>query len=213
MASPAVAADLVTIMLPRDRMMLERTLVTGMARYWWAFILRGVLAILFGIAAFVWPDVTLVVLVYLFAAWVLVDGIFSLIGAFTGGEGARGRNRWLMALLGVVSIIAGLLAFFWPAITAVVLAILISSWAIVTGIFQIIAAIGLRKEIDNEWLLILAGAASVVFGVLIFLFPLSGLLTIVWLIALYAVVFGILLIGLGWRLRGVNQDRRSSATT
>jgi uncharacterized membrane protein HdeD (DUF308 family) len=194
-------------------MMNERTLVTGMARYWWAFILRGVLAIGFGVAAFVWPDVTLVVLVFLFAAWVFVDGIFALIGALTGGETATGWNRWLMGILGVVSIAAGLLAFFWPAITAVVLAILISSWAIVTGVFQIVAAIMLRREINNEWLLILAGAASVIFGVLIFLFPLSGLLTIVWLIALYAIVFGILLIGLGWRLRGVHQDRRSAATS
>ena len=189
-------------------MVLGQGLVTAMSRFWWVFVLRGVLSILFGIAAFIWPDITLLVLVYLFAAWVLVDGVVSLIAAITGRDVPMGQNRWLMGLLGVLSIVAAIVAFFWPQITAVVLAILISAWAIVSGVLQIVAAIQLRREIDNEWLLVLAGAASVVFGVLIFLFPLDGLLTIVWLIALYAIVFGILLIGLGWRLRGIHQRRQ-----
>ncbi len=192
-------------------MVLGQRLVTAMARYWWVFVLRGVLSILVGIAAFVWPGITLLVLVYLFAAWVLIDGVLSLIAALTGRDVPMGQNRWLMGLLGVLSIVAAIVAFFWPQITAVILALLISAWAIVTGVTQIVAAIQLRREIDNEWWLVLAGAASVVFGVLIFLFPLNGLLTIVWLIALYAIVFGVLLIGLGWRLRGLNERRHEGA--
>lgn len=192
-------------------MVLGQGLVTAMSRYWWVFVLRGVLSIVFGIAAFIWPDITLLVLVYLFAAWVLIDGAVSLVAAVTGRDAPVGQNRWLMGLLGGLSIVAAVVAFFWPQITAVVLAILISAWAIVTGVLQIVAAIQLRRQIDNEWLLILAGAASVVFGVLIFLFPLEGLLTIVWLIALYAIVFGILLIGLGLRLRGINERWQEGA--
>lgn len=175
------------------------SLLHSLTDHWWLFLIRGIAAIIFGILAFAWPGVTLVVLVLFFGAFALVDGIASLIAAITG-RGAT-SPRWWLAIVGLVGIAAGLLTFFWPGLTAVVLLYFIAGWAIAMGVFQIIGAIQLRKEIDNEWLLILSGVLSVLFGILLLAMPGTGLLALVWLIAIDAIIFGVLVIGFGMRLR------------
>jgi uncharacterized membrane protein HdeD (DUF308 family) len=175
------------------------SLLHSLTDHWWLFLIRGIAAIIFGILAFAWPGVTLVVLVLFFGAFALVDGIASLIAAITG-RGAT-APRWWLAIIGLVGIAAGLLTFFWPAVTAVLLLYFIAGWAIAMGVFQIIGAIQLRKEIDNEWLLVLSGVVSVLFGILLLAVPGTGLLALIWLIAIDAIIFGVLVIGFGLRLR------------
>jgi uncharacterized membrane protein HdeD (DUF308 family) len=175
------------------------SLLHSLTDHWWLFLIRGIAAIIFGVLAFAWPGVTLVVLVLFFGAFALVDGIASLIAAITG-RGAT-SPRWWLAIVGLVGIAAGLLTFFWPGLTALVLLYFIAGWAIAMGVFQIIGAIQLRKEIDNEWLLILSGVVSVLFGILLLVMPGTGLLALVWLIAIDAIIFGALVIGFGLRLR------------
>ncbi len=176
-------------------------MVAALIENWWMLALRGLAAVIFGILAFIWPELTVTVLVVLFGIYAIWDGIFALISAFR--RRATDRNWWLTLLEGVVSVIAGLVAFFYPGITALVLLYVIAAWAAITGIFEIIAAIRLRREIEGEWLLGLSGVASLVFGVLLFLFPGEGAIAVVWIIASYAVLFGILLIVLAFRLRGL----------
>lgn len=170
----------------------------SVAGSWWAMIIRGIAAIIFGILAFAVPGITLAVLVALFGAYALIDGIFSLIAAARGG--AAGHRVWLV-LEGIVGILAGLAAFFWPGLTAVVLLFVIASWAVVTGILELIAAVRLRDVISNEWGLVLAGIASLIFGVLLFVSPRAGILAVVWLIGAYAIIFGILLLVVGVRMK------------
>jgi uncharacterized membrane protein HdeD (DUF308 family) len=177
------------------------TVVVEVSRSWWALALRGVAAILFGLSAFIWPGLTLAVLILLFGAYVLVDGIFSIVGAV---RASRLHERWWpMAVEGVAGIIAGLIAFFFPGITAIALLLLIATWAIVTGIFEIAQAIQLRQVVSNEWLMGLSGLASIVFGILLIVIPAAGALALVWLIGAYALVFGVLLLILAFRLRGL----------
>ena len=176
------------------------------ARNWWTLVLRGVLAVLFGVLAWVWPGLTLGVLVALFAAYALVDGVFALIAAFSG---AGGERRLPLVLEGVLSIGAGVVAIAWPDLTTLALLYVIAAWAIITGLFEILAAVELRREIDNEWLLGLAGVGSIVFGILLVVFPGTGALALVWLIGVYAILFGVLLIALGFRLRSVAERRPS----
>lgn len=171
-----------------------------LARNWWALALRGLFAILFGVLAFVWPGLTLQALVILYGAYALVDGVFALVAAVRAAE-AHAR-WWTLLIEGLVGIGAGILTFIWPGITALVLLYLIAAWAIVTGLLEIVAAIRLRKEITDEWALGASGAASVIFGLLLMIFPGAGALTLVWLIGAYALVFGILLLVLAFRLRG-----------
>ncbi len=180
----------------------NRRIATLLARNWWTLVLRGVLAILFGIAVFIWPQISIFVLVGLFGFFVLLSGILALIAAF--GSRQLEANRWLLVFEGIVGIIAGVLVFFWPAITALILLYFIAAWAIITGIIEIIAAIQLRKEIENEWLLALAGIASILFGFLAVIRPGAGALAILWVIGGYAIIFGIMLLILGLRLRNWN---------
>ena len=175
------------------------SLLHSLTNHWWLFLIRGVAAIIFGVLAFVWPGVTLIVLVLFFGAFALVDGIASLIAAITG-RGATGP-RWWLAIVGLAGIAAGLLTFFWPGLTALVLLFFIAGWAIAAGVFQIIGAIQLRKEIDNEWLLILSGVVSVLFGLALLFLPGPGLLALVWLIAIDAIIFGVLVTAFAFRLR------------
>lgn len=179
-------------------------MLTILARNWWVLALRGVLAIIFGILAFVWPSITLLTLIYLFGAYVLVDGIFAVIS----GIRSHGQNeRWWAALLeGVLGIIVGVLTFIWPIATGLVLLYFIAAWAILTGIFEIVAAIQMRRVISGEWLMVLSGIASIALGVLLVLFPGAGALGLIWLIGAYAVVFGILFIILAFRLRGMRGE-------
>jgi uncharacterized membrane protein HdeD (DUF308 family) len=180
-----------------------------LARWWWTFILRGVLAIAFGVVAFVAPPATIAALVLLFGAWALVDGVFHIAGAIM--DRTQNRSRLLAVLQGIVSIAAGLLALAFPDVAALSLLLIISAWAIVSGVVEVVMAIRLREQITGELWLAIAGILSIVFGVLLFLFPTSGAITIVWLIGAFAIVFGVAMIALGWRLRGIHQ-RLSTAT-
>ncbi len=165
---------------------------------WWLFLLRGLAAIVVGVLAFIWPGITLITLVLFYGAFTLVDGVFSLVAAVRGGGVVP---RWWLVLVGVLGVLVGIGTFAWPGLTALVLVFFVAGWGIATGIFQIIGAIQLRKEIDNEWLLILSGAASVLFGILLFAMPGPGALVLVWIFGIYAVVYGVLMIGFALRLR------------
>lgn len=181
-------------------------MTTVHARNWWAVVIRGVAAILFGIIALFLPGSALLALVLLFGAYALVDGIFALLGAVRAIE----SNRRFGALLfqGIVGVIVGFLTFVRPGITGLVLLYLIAFWAIITGVFEIIEAVEMRRVIRNEWLLILGGALSVIFGVVIFFAPVTGALAVVVIIGIYAIIFGALLVGLGLRLRNWEQRER-----
>src|SRR5262249_10239510 len=170
-----------------------------LARNWWALALRGVLAIVIGLIAFLQPGVFVASLVLLFGAYVLVDGVFSIIAGIRAAE--RHERWWPFALEGLASIVVGILAFVMPAATALVLLYFVAAWAIVTGAIRIGAAVRLRREVRGEWLLILNGALSVILGILIVVRPGTGLLTLVWLLGVYAVIFGVMLVGLALRLR------------
>lgn len=170
-----------------------------LADHWWLFLLRGLAAIIFGVLAFVWPGITLLTLILFYGAFALVDGVFSLIAAIGGG--AMRGPRWWLVLVGVIGIAIGILTFLWPGVTALVLLFFIAGWAIATGAFQIAGAIQLRKEIDNEWLLILSGALSVLFGIALLVAPGAGAIALLWVIAAYAIVYGVLLTGFAFRLR------------
>ena len=171
-----------------------------LGRNWWALALRGVAAILFGILAFAWPGITLFVLVLFFGAYMLVDGIFAIVAAVrVAGEEDR---WWLLLIQGILGVLAGLVAFFWPGLTALALLYFIAAWAIVTGIMEIVAAIRLRQEIEGEWALGLSGLLSVIFGILLVVLPApAGLLSLVWLVGAYAVATGVLLLILAFRVR------------
>ena len=175
-------------------------LLRAMADNWWLLLLRGIAAIAFGILAFMWPLLTLLTLTLLWGAYAIADGIFALWAVFSRHGGYTGSKLWL-TIVGSCGILAGVLAFAWPGVTALVLLLFIAIWAIIIGVMQIWGAIQLRKEIEGEWLLILSGLLSVAFGVLLILLPAAGLLTVVWLIGIYGLVFGAGLTALAFRLR------------
>jgi uncharacterized membrane protein HdeD (DUF308 family) len=179
----------------------ESNVVSQLGPRWGWIALRGVAAISFGVLAFLLPGLTLAVLVVLWGAYVLVDGVLALAAAFRLRDG--GRRMWSLLAVGLLGIVVGVLTFVWPGITALALLLLIAAWAIATGVLEIVAAVRLRKEIDNEWLLVVSGIASVVFGVLLVIWPASGALALVWLIASFALLLGVLLIALAFRLRGL----------
>ena len=156
-------------------------------------------AIAFGILAFFWPAVALVTLVFLWGTYALVDGVFAL--AAIAGVGGEVVPRWWLVLVGIAGILAGVLAFVWPDITAQVLLAFIAAWAIMIGVLQIVGAIQLRKEIDGEWLLGLSGLLSILFGVALVAQPSAGALAVVWMIASFAIVVGCLYIALAFRLK------------
>jgi len=183
-------------------------MMSNLAHNWWVFALRGVAAIIFGVLAFIWPDVTLTVLVLLFGAYVFWDGVFAIVSALR--RRTRTDQWWWTLLEGVAGVAIGLVTFFWPGITAVVLLAFIAAWAIITGILEIMAAIRLRKEINDEWLLFLSGALSVLFGILLVFQPSTGALALVWVIGSYAIAFGVLLIVLAFRLRSWEHHPRGT---
>ncbi len=170
----------------------------ALAKNWWMLLLRGIAAILFGALALAWPGMTLVTLILFYGAYVLVDGVLAIVAAITGGTLAP---RWWLAIVGLLGIAAGLLTFLMPGVTALVLLYFIAGWAIATGVFQIIGAIKLRKEIDNEWLLILGGIVSVLFGGAMFAAPGAGALALITVIGVYAIFIGVLLVALSFRLK------------
>ncbi|HRP47040.1 MAG TPA: HdeD family acid-resistance protein [Trueperaceae bacterium] len=181
-----------------------------LASAWWSVLLRGILFVLLGIVALVWPGITLFALIYVYAFFALGEGIFSLVGLI----GRWNRGPWWAQLLGgLFSLAAGVIALVLPGITAMALLYLIAGWAFVRGIMDIVVAIALRKEIDNEWLLILAGIISIAFGVVLAVQPGAGMLALVWLLGIFGIAGGISLIGFSLRLRSLNgrKDRAGQA--
>jgi uncharacterized membrane protein HdeD (DUF308 family) len=167
--------------------------------HWWTLAVRGLAAIIFGLLAWSWPDLTVTVLVVLFGAYALVDGALA-IGEAIAGNVPSSQRLWLV-LEGVAGIAVGIITLVWPELTATSLLYLIAAWAIVTGISELIAAVRLRRQIENEWLLGLSGITALLFGLLIAIFPGSGAVALVWLIGAFAIVFGALLIALALRFR------------
>jgi uncharacterized membrane protein HdeD (DUF308 family) len=182
---------------------MNETMNRLLSQAWWMLALRGVIALLFGILAFLWPGLTLLWLVTLFAFYALISGAVSIAGAVKN----RGSDRewWLILLLGLVSLGAGILAILRPTLTALVLVLVMGANALAIGVLDIAVAIRLRKAIKGEWLLILAGLASVAFGILVFLFPGAGALALVWLVSAHAIATGILVLGLAIRARSWKQ--------
>jgi uncharacterized membrane protein HdeD (DUF308 family) len=172
-----------------------------LARNWWVLLLRGIVAILFGILAFALPGISLASLILLFGAFCLADGLMAAWTAFSNRR--QKENSWLLLIGGLVGIGVGLLTIFQPAVTALALLFYIAIWAIATGVVQVLTAIRLRQEIHNEWMLALAGLASVALGVLLMARPGPGALAVLWLIASYAIVFGLLLVVLALEVRRV----------
>jgi uncharacterized membrane protein HdeD (DUF308 family) len=178
-----------------------------MTRYWWALILRGLAAVVFSVLAFVLPGPTLYVLVLMFGAYVLVDGMFRVIAAIGG---RRSSKHWgLMLLHGLLGIGLGVFTWIAPGLTAFALLVYIAVWAVITGVLEIVAAIRLRHEIRGELWLGLAGVLSIAFGALLLLFPLAGALTVVWMLAGYTMAFGVSIVVLGVHLR--RMARRGSS--
>lgn len=170
------------------------------------FVLRGVFAIIFGVVAWAWPLETIRALTFVFAAYSLIDGVTAIATIFSDA----GRSRWAWLLLeGVLGIAAAIIAIALPLVTVLTLVWVIGAWAVVTGVLRIITAIRIREEIENEWWMGIGGLASIVFGIIMFVAPVEGALALVWLIGIWAIVFGVVLIALGFRLRG----RSTLATT
>lgn len=171
----------------------------NLSRNWWLVVVRGVLAILFGLAALFWPGLTFFLLILMFGAYAIVDGIFAI---WSGVVRSRYSSRWWVFLLeGIIGVVAGVIAWLRPGWAAVALVLVIAIWAVLTGILEIIAAIRLRREITNEWLLGFSGFVSVLLGILLFFQPLTGGLVVTLMIGAYALIFGVLLVVLGFRLR------------
>jgi uncharacterized membrane protein HdeD (DUF308 family) len=183
--------------------------VDTLARNWWAVLLRGVAGVLFGIATFLAPGISLAALVLLYGAYAFADGVFSIASAIR--RHGSSDNWWLLLLRGLVGVAAGVLTVLWPGITALALLYLIAIWALIAGGLELGAAVRLRKIIGNEWLLALSGIASIAFGVLLLLFPGAGALAVVLWIGAYALVTGALLIALGIRLHALRSPRHPRA--
>jgi uncharacterized membrane protein HdeD (DUF308 family) len=182
-----------------------------LSRSWWILAVRAVAAVIFGLLALIWPQITLLALVLVFGAYALVDGVFALVAAARGRQLAGGSRGWLV-LEGLLGIGAGIVALLWPGITALALLWVIAFWAVLTGVLEIIAAVRLRRVLDNEWLLVVAGALSIVFGLILMIWPGSGAIGLVWLIGIYAIAFGIVLGGLALRLRGLGRRLEAART-
>ena len=174
-------------------------MMTALFRNWWAFAVRGVVAILFAVAAVAFPNITLAALIGLFGAYALVDGVLTIVASVRAAE--RHQRRWPMLLEGFAAALIGVVTFIRPLATALALSYLIAAWAIVTGILKIVGAVYLRRVIRGEWFLIINGVISVLFGLFIMILPAAGLLVIVWWIAGYVFVRGLMLLGVAIQLK------------
>jgi uncharacterized membrane protein HdeD (DUF308 family) len=175
-------------------------LLRSLADNWWLLLLRGLAAVAFGVLAFFWPALTLITLTWLWGAYALSDGVIAIWAAFNASGGDAGP-RWWLGLSGVVSVLAGVVAFCYTGMTTLVLLMFIAAWAVIIGATLIWGAIALRSVLQHEWLLMLSGALSIAFGVILMLRPGVGGLAVAWMIALYAIFFGCLYIALACRLR------------
>ena len=174
------------------------------ARNWWVAVVRGIAAILFGVIAWFWPGLALQALIYLFAAYALIDGVLAFASLFT----PRGRANWIWVIIeGILSIGAAVVAIAFPGLTALTFAIVIGIWAIILGVLRIIQAVQLRQVIDNEWSLGLSGLAVVIFGAILLIAPGAGVLSLLWLIGIWSIIFGVMMIVFGFRLRNHSSGR------
>lgn len=178
-------------------------MLASIARNWWILLLRGICAVVFGILAFAWPGITLTALVFAFGIYAFADGV-SAVG-LGSAAGPDGRPWWQMIAVGIVSTIIGVATFVWPRMTALALLALIAVWAIVRGVVEITAAIRLRALLRDEWLLVLGGACSILFGLLVIARPAVGALAVLWIIGTYAIVFGSVMTALAFRLRSLSK--------
>ncbi|HTX59031.1 MAG TPA: HdeD family acid-resistance protein [Verrucomicrobiae bacterium] len=170
-----------------------------LARNWWALLIRGIAAVIFGILAFAWPGATIFAIIIVFGAYAFVDGVFAIVAAM---RAAQAHERWWPFLFeGIVGLAIAAITFFEPRVTAIALYITIAAWAFLTGIFELFAAVQLRKQISNEIWLIVGGLCSIAFGVLMIWHPMAGALAVIWIIGAYAIVFGVTMIMLSLRLR------------
>lgn len=186
-------------------MNIEKNLLSNIfSQNWWVLLVRGLAAIVFGVLAWLLPGISLATLVLFFGAYALLDGILGVWHAIAGRK--VHEDWWVLLLWGLVGIGVGILTFLAPGVTALVLLFYIAIWAIAKGVLEIVAAIRLRSEIQNEWLLILGGLLSVVFGILLMVQPGAGALTLLWLIATYAIIFGVVLIVLAFRVRAFGKQ-------
>jgi uncharacterized membrane protein HdeD (DUF308 family) len=167
---------------------------------WWVLLLRGLVSIAFAVLIWMQPAITLKAMIILFGAFALVDGVLGVWSAFSSRKDRN--NWWVLMLWGLVGIGIGIITFVAPAVTALALLFYIAIWAIVTGVLEIIAAVKLRKEIQGEWLLGLAGLLSLVFGILLIMHPGAGVLAVLWLVAAYALILGVLMVILAFKVRG-----------
>lgn len=177
-----------------------RPTLDALARNWGWVMARGFFAIIFGFLTFAWPGLTLLTLVVFYGAFAFVDGIAALVAAVTKGAPAP---RWWLALVGVIGIAAGLVTLLYPGITGIILLYFIAFWAIAMGIFQIVGGIAMRKEIEGEWMLILSGIISVLFGAVMIAYPVAGALSVAYLIGSFAIINGVILIAFSLRLRNM----------
>ncbi len=185
-------------------------MLEAMARNWWVLLIRGIAAILFGFAVILFPNLSLVLLVTFLAAYLFVDGVFALIAAFQ----SRNHPRWwLLALEGVLGVLAGIAAFYFPAGAVLTVFYIVVFWAIVTGVIEIISAIELRQQIQNEWMLILSGVVSVIFGGVLLFNPGAGVLTLLWLVGVLSLAFGVMLVILAFRVHGHGGASASTRAT
>ena len=180
-----------------------------LSQYWWMTLLRGLIAILFGVLLFVMPGVSLLTLTLLFGAFALVDGIGNIVTAIGGRK--EHEHWWVLLLVGLLGVGVGLLTFYSPGLTALALLFYIAIWAIASGLLAIVAAIRVRKEIEGELWLILSGLASVAFGVLIVARPGAGALSVLWLIGAYAIAFGVILVIFAFKARGFAKRTAAAA--
>ncbi len=167
---------------------------------WGWMALRGLLAIAFGAIALAWPGMTLMVLVITFGVFVLADGVAELVFAIGGGKTLSGKT-WPLVLVGLAGIGAGLAAFLWPGLTALVMLYIISFWAIVRGAFEVAAYVPMRKQVKHAWVLVVSGLLSVAFGLLLIAWPVTGILAVIWMVGVYALITGGLLVGLAFSMR------------
>ena len=166
---------------------------------WWVLLLRGAAAIIFGVLTWMQPAASAAALVLVFGAYVFVDGLLGIYTAIKSRQ--QSRHWWVVLLWGLTGVVVGVLTVINPAITALVLTIYIGVWALMTGVLQIVAALRLRKEIQGEWVLVLGGLLSVLFGIFVLMQPGAGMMAMLWVLATYAVIFGVLMVILAFKIK------------